>query len=163
VGSLVLCCGLAFGLAAHGLESDPLAVPKGGPREQAVTLYNVGVKLMVERRFAEAEGKFQAALAADETLAEAHNNLAFSLRMQGGQNFARARKHYDRALELRPGLARAYMYRGVMLAQMGDLAGARADHARLLALDPALARTLLDTIEGVVAGDGYGGLAPQFD
>lgn len=154
---------LVLAAAAQGVESDPIAVPKGGSRERAVTLYNLGVKLMVERRFAQAQEQFEAALAADERLAEAHNNLAFSLRVQGAQNFERALGHYNRALELQPRLARAYMYRGVLYVQMGDPARAQADHGRLLELDPALARTLLDAIEGTMAGDGYGGLAPQFD
>jgi len=36
----------------------------------------------------------------DERLADAHNNLAFALRMQGRQNFASSREHYNRAIEL---------------------------------------------------------------
>jgi lipoprotein NlpI len=71
-------------------------------------------------------------------------------------------KHYDRALELKPQLAQAYMYRGVLFTQMGNLAGARADHAKLLALDPELAGKL----ERIITGGGpdeYDGLAPQYD
>jgi tetratricopeptide (TPR) repeat protein len=148
--------------AAVAVESDPLPVPKGGGRQRAVTAYNEGVKLMVDKRYAAAQQKFEQALAADEGLAEAHNNLAFSLRMQGAFNRERALQHYNRALELKPDLARAYMYRGVLLAQMGDLARARADHARLLALDPQLASRL----ERILTGDGrdeYDGLTPQYD
>jgi tetratricopeptide (TPR) repeat protein len=154
---------LALAATAHAAESDPLPVPKEGPRALAVALYNAGVKLMVERRFADAQAQFEAALKADDTLPEAHNNLAFSLRMQGAGNFERALHHYNRALELQPRLARAYLYRGVMFTQMGDMTRARADHGRVQALDPALAQTLLDVIEGAAANDGYGGLQPQFD
>jgi tetratricopeptide (TPR) repeat protein len=117
---------------------------------------------MVDKHYAAAQQKFEQALAADEGLAEAHNNLAFSLRMQSALNRERALRHYNRALELKPDLARAYMYRGVLLAQMGDLTRARADHARLLALDPQLAAML----ERVLSGDGrddYHGLTPQYD
>jgi tetratricopeptide (TPR) repeat protein len=149
-------------VAVVAVESDPLPVPKGGAHERAVVAYNDGVTLMVAKRFAAAQRKFEEALAADEGLAEAHNNLAFSLRMQGAMNRERALRHYDRALELEPNLARAYMYRGVLLTQMGDLARARADHARLLALDPALAARL----ERIIAGTGHDdsdGLAPQYD
>jgi tetratricopeptide (TPR) repeat protein len=153
---------LACASGAWAVESDPLPVPKGGSRERAVTAYNEGVKLMVDKRYAAAQQKFEEALAADEGLAEAHNNLAFSLRMQGPLNRERALRHYDRALELKPDLARAYMYRAVLFTQMGDLTRARADHARLRALDPQLAARL----ERIMAGDGRDesdGLTPQYD
>jgi len=143
-------------------ESDPLPAPKGDARQRAVAAYNAGVKLMVDKRYAAAQQNFEEALVADEGLAEAHNNLAFSLRMQGAFNHERALRHYDRALELKPDLARAYMYRGVLFTQMGDLARARADHARLLSLDPRLAARL----ERIIAGGGRDdddGLTPQYD
>src|SRR5439155_20426649 len=72
------------------VESDPLPVPTGTPREQAVSAYNEGVKLMRDKHYAAAQEKFEQALTLDEALAEAHNNLAFSLRMQGTHNFERA-------------------------------------------------------------------------
>jgi tetratricopeptide (TPR) repeat protein len=153
---------LLWPLGAGADESDPVPVPKGGARQQAVVAYNDGVKLMVDRQYAAAQRKFEEALAADEGLAEAHNNLAFSLRMQGAVNRERALRHYNRALELKPDLARAYMYRGVLFTQMGDVDRARADHARLLVLDPQLAAKL----ERVMAGadrDDYDGLTPQYD
>jgi tetratricopeptide (TPR) repeat protein len=120
------------------------------------------VKLMVERRYAAAQQKFEEALAADERLAEAHNNLAFSLRMQGPVNRERALRHYDRALALKPRLAQAYMYRGVLFTQMGNLAAARADHARLLALDPEMAGKLERIITGAGV-DEHDGLAAQYE
>ena len=71
---------LLWPLGTRADESDPLQVPKGGARQQAVMAYNDGVKLMVDRQYAAAQRKFEEALGADEGLAEAHNNLAFSLR-----------------------------------------------------------------------------------
>lgn len=163
VGSVLLAIGLGVSAPGAGaVESDPLPVPKGGARERAVAAYNDGVKLMVDKRYAAAQQKFEEALAADERLAEAHNNLAFSLRMQGAANRERALKHYNRALELEPQLAQAYMYRGVLFTQMRDLARARADHARLLALDRELAAKLERIIAGGGRDDGDG-LAPQYD
>ena len=164
VAAIVLAMGLAFVVTGAGaVESDPLPVPEGGGRQRADVAYNDGVKLMVEKRYAAAQQKFEEALAADERLAEAHNNLAFSLRMQGAHNRERALRHYDRALELKPDLAQAYMYRGVLFTQMGDLARARADHLELLRLDRQLAARL----EGIMAGGGGrdedGGLTPQYD
>jgi tetratricopeptide (TPR) repeat protein len=160
--ALIVACLLALAPAALAIESDPLPVPREGPRQQAIAVYNAGVKLMLERRFADAQASFENALALDERLPEAHNNLAFSLRMQGIHNHARAMQHYDRALELEPRLARAYMYRGVLHAQRGELDRARADHASLLALDPALAGKLQRAIEKPFAEE-YDGLGPQFD
>jgi tetratricopeptide (TPR) repeat protein len=136
-----------FTAAGRAIESDPLPLPAGGSRQQAVEAYNAGVKRMIERRFAEAQAKFAEAMRLREALAEAHNNLAFSLRMQGAHNFDRALKHYNRALELDPRLARAYVYRGVLLVQMGNLARARADHARLLELDREFAAKLATIID----------------
>ena len=82
--------------------------------------------------------------------------------MQSAANRERALRHYDRALQLKPDLAHAYMYRGVLFTQMGDLARARADHAQLLKLDRALAAKL----ERVMAGAGRDdddGVAAQYD
>ena len=69
--------------------------------------------------------------------------------------------HYNRALELKPDLAQAYLYRGALFTSMGDLARARTDHATLLALDQALAAQL----ERIIAGerDDSGGLAGPYD
>jgi tetratricopeptide (TPR) repeat protein len=164
VGGVVLAIGLAFFAAgARAIESDPLPVPEGGARQRAVVAYNDGVKLVVEKRYAAAQQKFEEALAADERLAEAHNNLAFSLRMQGPHNRERALRHYDRALELKPDLARAYMYRGVLFSQMGDMARARADHVKLLRLDRQLAARLERIIAGGGGRDEDDGLTPQYD
>ena len=163
LGGALLAIGLGVVAAgAAAVESDPLPVPPGGAAQRSVTAYNAGVKLMVERRYAAAQQKFEEALAADERLAEAHNNLAFSLRMQGAAHRERALQHYNRALELKPQLARAYMYRGVLFTQMGNVAAARADHSKLLALDPELAGKL----ERIITGGGpdeYDGLAPQYE
>jgi tetratricopeptide (TPR) repeat protein len=142
-------------------ESDPLPAPKGTPRERAVRAYNEGVTLMRDKHYAAAQEQFEQALALDETLAEAHNNLAFSLRMQGTHHFERALQHYNRALELKPNLAQAYLYRGVLFTSMGDYASARTDHATLLALDQELAAKLKRIIAG--GRDADGGLAGPYN
>jgi tetratricopeptide (TPR) repeat protein len=160
----VLAAALSFSASlARAVESDPLPVPKGTAREQAVVAYNEGVRLLLDKRYPQAQAKFEETLASFEGLAEAHNNLAFSLRMQGAQNFARALKHYDRAIELKPDLAVAYMYRGVLFTQQGDLKRASADHARLLKLDRSLAAQLEAAIMHRVTGDDRTGIAPQYD
>ena len=157
--ALVLTAGVPV---LRAVESDPLPVPVGTPRERAVRLYNDGVVELLERRFADAQRLFEQALELDESLAEAHNNLAFSVRMQGAQNFERALRHYNRAIELKPGLGQAYMYRGVLFTQMGDLSRARADHAKLLAIDRDLAAKLEQAIAGAGRED-RAGIAAQYD
>ena len=156
VAAALLCA------AAAADEIAPLPAPKGTAREKAIAVYNEGVVLMLDKRFAEAQKRFEDAIAIDETLAEAHNNLAFSLRMQGRHNFDRAYAEYRRALEINPKLAQAYMYRGVLNAQAGNMAAARADVETLRGLDPALAAKLEKAIADT-ARDDRDGLAGQVD
>jgi tetratricopeptide (TPR) repeat protein len=163
IGVLLGAAILLLSPAAGADESDPLPVPKGTPRERAISAYNEGVTLMRDKHYAAAQEQFEQALALDEMLAEAHNNLAFSLRLQGTHNFARALHHYNRALELKPDLARAYMYRGVLFTHMGELSRARADHTKLLALDQELAAKLERIIAGAGGRDEYDGLTGQYD
>lgn len=148
--------------AAAAVESDPLPVPAGGGRADAVRLYNDGVALLVARDFREAQARFEAALAVDGELAEAHNNLAYALRMQGSHNFAASLAHYNRAIALKPNLAQAYMYRGVLFSQQGDMERARADLAVLRTLDRALAARLERALAGDV-GTGREGIAAQYE
>jgi Flp pilus assembly protein TadD len=163
MGVLLVAAVLLRSPAALAVESDPLPAPRGTPHERAISVYNEGVGLMRDKHYVAAQEKFEQALALEETLAEAHNNLAFSLRQQGAHNFTRSLQHYNRALELKPDLARAYMYRGVLFTQMGDLARARADHAQLLRLDPELAARLERVIAGADERDEYDGLAGAYD
>ena len=150
IGILLVAAVHLLGPAAGADEKDPLPAPQGSQREQAIRVYNEGVTLLRAKHYAAAQEQFEQALQLDETLAEAHNNLAFSLRQQGLHNATRALQHYQRAIELKPDLAQAYMYRGVLFIQLGDMAGARADHAKLLGLDQALAAKL----ERLIAGTG---------
>ena len=159
---LVAAALLAAALPVKAVESDPLPVPAGGAQSTAIGLYNEGVALLVARRFAQAQARFEAALALDEQLAEAHNNLAFALRMQGRHNFDRALLHYDRAIAIKPRLAQAYMYRGVLFGQQGDMARARADLEQLRRLDTKLAAELEQALEGR-AGPQGSGIAAQYD
>ena len=97
---------------------------------------------MLDKKFAKAEKQFRKALARNARFAEANNNLAYSLRKQGPDHYAEALKHYNRAIELKPALAEAYMYRGVLHTQMGNTAMALEDHQKLLSMNPTLAAEL---------------------
>jgi hypothetical protein len=55
------------------------------------------------------------------------------------------------------------MYRGVLFTQMGELAHARADHAKLLTLDQELAAKLERIIAGADGADENDGLTGQYD
>lgn len=160
-------CGLALALlfalaAGHAVESDPLPVPEDTGRANAVRIYNEGVALLVARQFPQAQQKFEAALALDDKLAEAHNNLAFALRMQGRHNFAPSLAHYNRAIELKPTLAQAYMYRGVLFVQQGEHARAREDLDRLRRLDAKLAAELERVVNGSPESE-KSGISGQYD
>lgn len=154
VVSALLCTFLAFAAPAS------FAAPSGNvdkPKATADSVYNDGVKAMQKGDFAAAAGKFEEAIKLKPGFAEAHNNLAFSLRKQGKQNFAAALEHYDKALELNPKLAQAYHYRGVLHVLEGNEAAAKADHAKLLELDRELADELLKVIASKEEPAGYKG------
>ena len=94
------------------------------------------------KKFSKAEKQFRKALKIEEGFAEAHNNLAYTLRKQGPDHFDEALAHYNRAIELRPELAEPYMYRGVLFMQMGDKSAALVDHQKLVAMNSSLASEL---------------------
>lgn len=110
-------------------------------------MFDSSLNHLLRMQLAPAQRGFEGVLRADETFAEAHVNLAFVLRKQGDEFFGRALQHYNRAIELNSELGEAYMYRGVLFVQMGDLDSARQDHARLLQLDRNLAAELQWVIE----------------
>ncbi len=137
-----------------------LAAPSGNvdkPKATADSVYNEGVKAMEKGDFAAAAGKFEEAVKLKADFAEAHNNLAFSLRKQGKQHFAAALKHYNKALEINPRLAQAYHYRGVLYVLEGNEAAAKADHAKLIELDRELADELMKVIASKEEPAGYNG------
>src|ERR1700756_5333734 len=114
---------------------------------QPVQVYNQGIQLMHSKKFAEAQVKFEQALAENPNFAEAHNNLGYSLRKQGPQNYSKALEHYNKAIQLKPNLAEAYEYRGVLFLKMGRKVDAEKDLATLKALKPKLANELEEVIQ----------------
>lgn len=157
---LAVCVLLLVATAAH-LAAMGSPKKEDDPNEH-VKLYNKGVELMEKGKFADAQKKFEAALAKKDDFAEAHNNLAYSLRKQGKEKWAAALEHYNRALELDPKLAQAYQYRGVLFVLMGDEEKAKADHNTLAKLDPALAEQLMEVLATGKEPAGHSGLAPRW-
>ena len=116
--------------------------PAAKQESPAVSAYNQGVELMKNKRFAQAQSKFEQAVKLDPNFAEAYNNLAFTLRKQGSANYQKSLDYYNKAIQLKPKLAEAYMYRGVLYTQMGRKADAQADLVLLKKLDGRLAKEL---------------------
>lgn len=132
--------------------SVSLAMAAGSPSFKSrvsddVKIYNDGVALMKAKKFNQAEKQFRKALALNKRFAEAHNNLAYTLRKQGPDHYEEALKHYNRAIELKPSLDEPYMYRGVLYVQMGNKTLALDDHSTLVAMNSPLASELEFVVE----------------
>lgn len=128
-------------------------------KRPGVDQYNSGVKLMKKGNYQKAQAKFEAALTKNPNMAQAHNNLGYSLRKQGPENYDEALRHYDRAIELNANLAEAYMYRGVLHMLMGNEGKALEDHRTLAGLDRKLADALQAAIASGEEPEGLEGLA----
>jgi len=131
------------GGGSGGNESRPSQ--KSAPE---TSFYNDGTVLLFKKDWAGAQKQFEAAVAINPDLAEAHNNLAYVLRKQGETNFAASLEHYNRAIELKPRMAEAYMYRGALYALSGRADLARADYDTLVKMKSKLAphlKKIMDT------------------
>ena len=151
--ALALAFSATLALAAG---SSPMPAKDTRP---GVAEYTAGVKLMKEGKYEKAQSKFEAALAKNPNMAEAHNNLGYSLRKQGPQNYEKALRQYDRAIELNDKLAEAYMYRGVLYVLMGNESKALEDHRVLTGLNRKLADELQAAIASKEEPQGLDGLA----
>jgi tetratricopeptide (TPR) repeat protein len=139
-------------------ESNPLKQEVGS---SAFKVYNQGVDLMHAKKFAAAQIKFEQAIRDNPNFAEAHNNLGFTLRQQGPQNYSKALEHYSKAIQLKPSMAETYEYRGVLFAKMGRKADAEKDLAALKKLNPKLAGELEEFLKTGKEEDEYGPTSPK--
>jgi tetratricopeptide (TPR) repeat protein len=138
IAGTVLAASYAFG--AGSSTYTPSVAPE-------IKAYNEGVRLMLDKEFAEAENRFRAALTRKEAFAEAHNNLAYVLRKQGAAYFDEALRHYNRAIQLNPDLPEPYMYRGVLYVQMDRRDLAENDYRKLAGMDSGLSEELRYVID----------------
>jgi tetratricopeptide (TPR) repeat protein len=127
----------------------------------AFKVYNEGVDLMRARKFAAAQAKFEQAIRLYPNFAEAHNNLGFTLREQGPQNYSKSLQHYNQAIKLKPDMAETYEYRGVLYAKMGRRADADKDLATLKKLNPKLAGELEDFLRTGREEEEYSATSPK--
>ena len=152
-----LSASLAFA-SASGPSSPP---PSGGNQNMPdrssrqadapeLSFYNDGVKMLFKKEWAAAEKQLNAAVAINEKMAEAHNNLAYVLRKQGEQNYEKALAHYNRAIELKPKMPEAYMYRGALELFMGHPDLAKADHDTLIKLNTRASKELAMHLQKVI-------------
>jgi len=146
-------------LPAVGAGSAKQAVRKDS--DPSITIYNQGVELTLAKRFPEAQAKFEQAVKENPRFAEAHNNLGYTLRKLGAANYQKSLEHYNTAIELKPKLAEAYMYRGVLYTQMGRKMEAQADLAALQKLNPQLAKDLAEVIKTGKEEDRFYGLSSK--
>jgi tetratricopeptide (TPR) repeat protein len=116
---------------------------------------------MHAKKFAAAQAKFEQAIRDNPNFAEAHNNLGFTLRQQGPQNYAKALQHYNKAIQLKPKMAETYEYRGVLFAKMGRKVDADKDLATLKKLSPKLAGELEQFLKTGKEEDEYGATSPE--
>ena len=144
---------MGSGSGGGSVESNPLRQEVGG---SAFKAYNQGVDLMHAKNFAAAQVKFEQAIRDNPDFAEAHNNLGFTLRQQGPQNYSKALEQYNKAIQLKPSMAETYEYRGVLLAKMGRKDDAEKDLAILKKLNKKLAGELEEFLKTGKEEDEYG-------
>jgi tetratricopeptide (TPR) repeat protein len=125
------------GGGSSGAESRP---SRNDPPE--LSFFTDGTQMLFKKQWAAAQTQLEAAIAINEKMAEAHNNLAYVLRKQGEANYARSLEHYNRAIELKPKMAEAYMYRGALYVLMGKAGLAQADYDTLVGMKSKLAPAL---------------------
>jgi tetratricopeptide (TPR) repeat protein len=167
-GVCFLCIGAAAAMGSgsggggggggSSIKSTPLQQEVGS---SAFKVYNQGVDLMRAKKFAAAQIKFEQAIRDNPNFAEAHNNLGFTLRQQGPQNYAKALEHYNKAIQLKPNMAETYEYRGVLFAKMGNKSDAEKDLATLKKLNPKLAGELAEFLKTGKEEDEYAPTSPK--
>ena len=147
---------LAAAVLGFASASAPSAPPPSGgnnggshPAKDALELsfYNDGTQLLFKKDWAAAQKQLNAAVAINPKMAEAHNNLAYVLRKHGPQNYEKSLEHYTTAIELKPKLAEAYVYRGALYVLMGKPDLAKADYDMLVKLKSKLAPDLKKIME----------------
>jgi tetratricopeptide (TPR) repeat protein len=119
------------------------------PAERAATLTAYGTMLAGEKRGAEAERRFEAALAIDEAFGAAHVGLGNLLADRG--RTVEAERHYRRAIAIAPDDANAHYDLGLLLASVGKPADAATEFQAAAKLAPAEADVQLRLGEALAA------------
>ncbi|MDQ6830567.1 MAG: tetratricopeptide repeat protein, partial [Gemmatimonadota bacterium] len=127
--------GRALTFFEQAARRDPAyAVPHAGIADCYFALANLSY-LSPREGYERARSAAQAALALDETLAEAHAAIAI-IKCNYDWDWEGARREFERALELNPGLANAHYMYSLALSSHGLHEEALAHGERACSLDP---------------------------
>ena len=132
---------IAVAFQAYGAGAPKASTKKSKPaaekRAEANTYFEQGKRFQDQKNYKEAAQKYETAVKADPSYAEAHSNLGYSYRKQG--KFNKAVRSYKKAIALNPKLAEAHEYLGEAYAEMGkfDLAEKELQILRDLGSDEA--------------------------
>jgi tetratricopeptide (TPR) repeat protein len=80
--------GTGTGTAGGGSTGGPDSNTVQRGIRPAIILYRQGIGLMHAKKFAEAQAKFEQAIAENPNFAESHNYLGYSLQMEGPQHYS---------------------------------------------------------------------------
>lgn len=121
----------------QAIEKDPnYALAYAGIADSyGVLFFYSAVRIPAKEAFPKAKAAALKALAIDDTLAEAHNGLAYAL-FEYDWDFAGAEKEFRRAIELNPNYATAHQWYGEYLTAVGRDAEGIAEAKRGQELDP---------------------------
>jgi len=157
-----------------GGSSSPPATPSAPvltPEEEAIELYNLGLKARdkawkleeeldaapseklagkMEKQFEKAAGKFESAVAKNPLFYQAHSSLGYALRRLG--RFDESLAAYDKALELEPNYAEAIEYRAEAYLGLNRVDEAKAAYLELFRSDRERANELFDAMESWLEG-----------
>lgn len=158
---------------AAGGSSAPPAVPSAPeltPEEQAIELYNDGLKARdkawqleeehaaapseklaarIEKQFEKAAGKFEDAVAKNPLFYQAHSSLGYALRRLGRYEASLAA--YNTALELEPNYTEAIEYRAEAYLGLNRIDEAKEAYLHLFRADRERAAELYEAMEGWLA------------
>ncbi len=98
---------------------------------------NLGLALMQEGRYGQADASFARALEIHPGCTSAYNNRGNGFAARG--EFREAVEDYQRAIRIRPDFADAHYNLGIALIHLKDLAGARKHLSRALECEPDMA------------------------
>jgi tetratricopeptide (TPR) repeat protein len=125
---------------------------------RSILIYNTSQIYEIIGDYAHAAAQLKEAIACDPYYAEYQNDLGNLLAKTDGRE-REALEAYARAIALSPPYYEAHLNRGILRAQIGDLAGALADFERTLEIKPQEWRALREIGNARLAtGDAAGAL-----
>jgi TolB-like protein/Flp pilus assembly protein TadD len=121
----------------RAVAADPTYAPAYAGLAAAYSLLGSApyTELPPQESYSKAEAAARKALQLDESLAEAHLALGYSLLVYE-RNYVKARQEFERALQLRPAYGAAHDYYAYYLTAMGDMKKAIEERETARRLEP---------------------------